>query len=199
MIKNAKAWKIKTGNVTIGNPESPVAIITLTSDLHFPKDKICAYGKMRTENLGVENVVANVITNPNIKYIIVCGKDSKANMSGQTILSLYKNGFDKEKKVIGSKGATPFVQHLTKNMLKKFQKQITPIDMIGVTNKKKIMEKVEEILKKSGAEQKEVWTRASHKDKKNYFGSQKASKKTTLISRRHQYTQTTYQKHGTKA
>jgi tetrahydromethanopterin S-methyltransferase subunit A len=35
-------------------------------------------------------------------YMIVCGKDVKGHQSGQALLSLYRNGVTRDRKIIGA-------------------------------------------------------------------------------------------------
>ena len=41
-------------------------------------------GPCKTENLGLEKVIANVIANPNIRFMLFCGTEVKGHLSGQT-------------------------------------------------------------------------------------------------------------------
>ena len=45
------------GEFHLGNPESPVAVVTLSEDVELPDEKIAIYGNMKTENLGIEKVI----------------------------------------------------------------------------------------------------------------------------------------------
>ena len=61
------------GRMEVGSIGSCVALVTLGDRIDFPRDNVAVYGPMKTENLGVEKVVANIISNPNIRFLIVCG------------------------------------------------------------------------------------------------------------------------------
>ena len=84
----------------MGNKKSSVAVCTLTStDLpekifNNAKEKIAIIGFCETENIGIEKIVKNIITNSNIRYLILRGKDSdkgkKGHLSGQAIFSLHR-------------------------------------------------------------------------------------------------------------
>ena len=84
------------GSFTIGNPDSPVAVVTLSDDFELDKEKVAIYGNMKTENLGIEKVVANVISNPNIRFLIIAGTEIRGHRSGGTLAALHKNGFDEK-------------------------------------------------------------------------------------------------------
>ena len=134
------------GEFTIGSLESPIAISTLASQMKFPKDKVGIWGHMKTENLGIEKVVANVISNPKLRVLIVCGEEVLGHRSGHSLLSLYKNGFDENGKIIGARGAVPFIENIDGEAVKRFQEQVEIIDMIGVAEMERILGVVDEQL-----------------------------------------------------
>jgi len=96
MKAQAENWPVLSGNYSIGNPSSNVAIVTITSKLKFPKELFAIVGEMKTENLGIERVIINTISNANIRYMVVCGKESKGHFAGQTLISIHENGIDEK-------------------------------------------------------------------------------------------------------
>jgi tetrahydromethanopterin S-methyltransferase subunit A len=119
------------GDFVLGNPESCVAVVTLAEGVELPKDKVAVYGNMKTENLGIEKVVANVIANPNIRFLIVVGEDIRGHKSGGTLVALHQNGIDENNRVTGAPGAVPYIENLDREALTRFQEQIELVDMIG--------------------------------------------------------------------
>lgn len=151
MSSISENWPLLSGNYSIGNPESNVAIVTTTSKLVFPKDSYAMAGEMKTENLGVERVVVNTLANANIRYIVVCGKESKGHSAGQSLIDLHKNGIDAEKRIIGSNGAIPFIENIPKEAVDRFREQIIEVvDMIWETDVDKILERIK-LLPKANA------------------------------------------------
>lgn len=143
-------WPVEPGRYKVGNEKSPVAVCTMASlDLDLPLDKIAIVGKAVTENVGVEKIIKNTISNPNIRFLICCGKVSKGHFVGDTIKNLVKNGVDGDKRVIGAKGAMPFLKNLTEREIEHFRKQIKVICMQGETDVKKIMGEVERCIKEN--------------------------------------------------
>ncbi len=134
------------GEYTIGSPDSPVAIVTLASKIDFPKDKIAIWGHMKTENLGIEKVVANVISNPLIRVLIVCGEEVRGHRSGHSLLSLHSKGVDDNGRISGAKGAVPFIENIDEEAIERFRSQIKIINMIDVIDNEEIMKAVEEQL-----------------------------------------------------
>ncbi|MBI5465354.1 tetrahydromethanopterin S-methyltransferase subunit A [Candidatus Gottesmanbacteria bacterium] len=142
-------WPVEDGRYKIGNPESPVAVCTeaTVEGIDVNLSKVAIIGKCVTENIGIEKVVKNIVSNPNIRFLILCGKKSSGHDVGQTLISLKKNGVDRQMKVIGSSGSIPMVKHLTSDEVRRFQQQIMDVDMQGITESSKINFKVEQCLK----------------------------------------------------
>jgi len=146
--KIAENWPILSGKYEIGNKNSNVAIVTISSRFNFPKDLFTLCGEMRTENLGIERVIINTISNCNIRYIVICGKESKGHFSGQSMVAIHENGIDENGKIIGSKGAIPFIENIPKEAVERFRKQIKKvINLIDETDVIKIIERIKLIPK----------------------------------------------------
>jgi tetrahydromethanopterin S-methyltransferase subunit A len=90
-VSNLYPWG---GEYVVGNRESCVSVVTLSEEIRLPTNEVAIQGGMKTENLGVEKVVANVLSNPNIRFLIVCGKEVRGHRSGDTMAALHRNGID---------------------------------------------------------------------------------------------------------
>lgn len=147
----AEEWPVITGDYIVGDPESPVAVATLASHIEeIPSAAGAAIaGPCKTENLGIEKVVANLISNPNIRYLMLCGAEVMGHITGQSIQALHENGCDDEKKkIIGAIGAIPFVENLPFDAIERFQKQVQIINLIDNEDGKAITNKVKELIEK---------------------------------------------------
>ena len=147
-------WPSVPGRYYIGNKNSCVAVCTLSSiDLleEFNKsdylNKISIVGKDVTENVGIEKIVLNSISNPHIRFLILCGKESEGHFVGQGINALINGGVDEKGKIIGAKGPIPFVKNLTKEHVETFRRQVKIVDLIGCEDISTILDKVEECEK----------------------------------------------------
>jgi tetrahydromethanopterin S-methyltransferase subunit A len=135
--------------------DCPVAVSTLASvelaeKLASLRPKgLCIVGKTETENIGIEKVIKNTITNPTIHFLILAGKDPKGHHSGQTLLALYENGIDDNMKVIGSLGKRPILKNVSFVEVEKFRKQVQVINIIGCEDIKKIIDKIEELSREA--------------------------------------------------
>jgi tetrahydromethanopterin S-methyltransferase subunit A len=102
-----------------------------------------------TENLGIEKIVKNIITNPNIRFLIICGRPSMGHFVDNALESLVENGVNDEKRIIGAKGSIPVLKNLSDEEIERFRKQIDIINISGNINKEEIMKKVEEYYNKN--------------------------------------------------
>jgi len=135
------------GEYTACTPNSCVAVVLLNTD-YTPPDKVAIYGPLKTENIGIEKIVANTISNPHIRYLVICGEEIRGHKPGASLLALNKKGIDKNNRIINAPGAIPYIENLKKEAIKRFQSQIKTIDLINETNHEKIEQTIEELLKK---------------------------------------------------
>ncbi|MFN7181945.1 MAG: DUF4346 domain-containing protein [Planctomycetota bacterium] len=123
----------------------PVAVSTLGSiELaetlsNKRPEGLCIVGKTETENIGIEKIIKNTITNPFIRFFIITGKESQGHYSGKTLLSLYENGVDKNMKVIGSPGRHPILKNVSFSEIETFRKQVQIINMTECEDVTKII------------------------------------------------------------
>jgi len=146
----ASGWPIVQGDFHTGDPQSPVAVVTMGS--HLDEEGICKAGaaicgSCKTENLGLEKVIANVISNPNIRYLLTCGTEVKGHLSGQSLIALHKNGIEGGK-IIGTKGAIPFIENLSAENIKRFQEQVELVDIMEAEDTGVITAKLNELKAK---------------------------------------------------
>lgn len=109
-----------------------------------PKE-LCIVGKTETENIGIDKVIKNVITNPGIRFLLIAGEEPEGHRPGSTFLSLGQNGIDEHMRVVGSAGRHPILKNVTREEVEAFRKQVQIIDMIGCENAERIVEKLKEL------------------------------------------------------
>ena len=144
-----KNWPVLSGEYAIGDPESAVAVVTLGS--HMENMPIAAgaaiSGPLHTENLGIEKIIANTISNPNIRFLVVCGAEVQGHITGQSIKALHENGVNPdEMRIIGSKGAIPILDNMTEEGVQRFRDQLEIVDLVDVEDPATIKSKIEGCL-----------------------------------------------------
>ena len=148
----ASGWPIVSGEYVVGNPESCVGVVTLGShglDEAAIEAGAAISGPCHTENLGIEKVVANYISNPNIRFMVLCGSEVQGHITGQCFKALHENGIGDDGGIIGAKGAIPFLENAGKDAIERFQRQIVEIvDLIDVEDTGKIVSAVKECISK---------------------------------------------------
>jgi thymidylate synthase len=156
-------WPVLSSNVELGDPKSNIAVVTLSSELKIPKDKVAAFGPLKTENIGIERMVQNVVANPVIRYIVVCGKESPGHESGSALVQLNEKGVDSSNRIVGA-GKMAYVHNLTQETINHFRDQVEIIDMIGVDSLDKIVAKIGSLPKKEPYPQKIEPIHTTHLD-----------------------------------
>ena len=146
----ASGWPLVKGDFHSGDANSCVAVITMGS--HLDEEGICAAGaalcgSCKTENLGLEKVIANFIANPNIRFMLLCGTEVKGHLSGQSIVALHKSGV-KDGRIVGAEGAIPFIENLNDAAIKRFQEQITVVNIMESEDLNAIKAKINELKAK---------------------------------------------------
>lgn len=137
----------------------PVAVSTLASvelaaKLAAVKPReLCIVGKTETENIGIDKVIKNIITNPTIRVLLLTGRDPQGHHSGQTFLSLGENGVDERMRVIGSPGRRPMLRNVTSEEVEAFRKQVQVVDMMGCEDEERIVAKLRELSRRFGPSQ----------------------------------------------
>lgn len=130
-------WPPSAGRFVIGDPESAVAVCTLSStaliDQLSPK-RVAIIGRIYTPNLGVEKMIRNVVSNPRLRYLVLCGKESPVFKVGEALLMLAANGLDEQGKIIGATGSAAELINLPPEAVETFRQQIQLVDHIGEMN-----------------------------------------------------------------
>ncbi|MDW7731021.1 MAG: tetrahydromethanopterin S-methyltransferase subunit A [Methanolobus sp.] len=142
----APSWPILKGEYDVGNIQDSVAVITCGSHLAAGPQLdagAAITGPCKTENLGIEKVVAHIISNPNIRYFIVTGAEVKGHITGQAFLALHQNGV-KDNRIVGATGAIPYIENLTEAAIKRFQEQVEIVDFLGTEDMNAIVAKIKE-------------------------------------------------------
>jgi len=94
-----------------------VAICTLSSIhlLHAISEsddimnRILIVGRLFSENKGLDKLIDFTVKHPALHHIIVCGKEVRGHKTGQTLISVHRNGATKEGRIIGAIGPHPFL------------------------------------------------------------------------------------------
>lgn len=127
-----------------GNDYSPVAVVVILrwrreetpSDIENlvrvgVESGASLAGTLQTENIGIEKIICNIVSNPNIRYLIVCGPESPGHLVGETLLALAKNGLDDQKRIIGTEAPTPYLFNIQPEFVQRFRDQISLVNLVN--------------------------------------------------------------------
>ena len=143
-VKPAEGYPPEEGCYFRGRDESPIAVAVILQWTRgrMPPDieKLVNVGResgaalagtVRTENIGLEKMICNIVANPNIRYLAVCGPESSDHLVGDAILALAVNGVDTQRRIVGARAPTPYLLNLPEEFLTRFRQQITVIDLVN--------------------------------------------------------------------
>jgi tetrahydromethanopterin S-methyltransferase subunit A len=89
-------------------------------------NRILIVGRLLSENKGIETIVQFIVGHPELRNMIICGKEVKGHQAGQALLSLYNNGINNDGRIIGAKGPYPLLRSSRKD-IEAFRNQIHKI------------------------------------------------------------------------
>ena len=164
----AETWPVVKGDYKVGNPKSRIAVVTLASHIN-PSPEAAIWGSSKTENLGVEKIIANIISNSNIRYVLVCGTESRGHLAGHSLLAIHENGIDEKGRIIGSEGAIPFIENISREAVRRFQQQVVLLDRIGMVDPEEILKIVKKYKDRGEAYPDEPFVVCSQKKKRSTF------------------------------
>ena len=137
-------WPVTFGAYRLKDPAGSVAICTLASETlmdelaPLAQPGVAIVGRVFTENFGVEKVVTNIVANPHLRTLILCGTESRHQV-GQTLLALHANGRDDQGRVIGSQSPQPIVRSLSEEAIGIYRRKMTVIDLRGEEGREAIL------------------------------------------------------------
>ncbi|WP_309491948.1 tetrahydromethanopterin S-methyltransferase subunit F [Candidatus Hecatella orcuttiae] len=143
-------WPVAPGDYYVGNPEGCVAVVTLASAALIKplleNRNVALCGECKTENVGIEKVILNTISNPNIRFVVVCGTEVAGHVTGGCFKALWEFGVDPEtKKIIKAPGAIPYIEAVPPEGVERFRKQVQMAAMVDVEDLGVILAKIEEL------------------------------------------------------
>jgi len=124
-------WPREPGNYKLG--KAPHIAVAELGDfrIELPEKLYAVKGSLYTPNEGIVRVIKNIISNPNIKFLVLVGNDVPGFWPGQALIALKKNGVDNEFKIIGAKGYMPYLKGLSREEIEEFRRRVEIIDLRG--------------------------------------------------------------------
>jgi tetrahydromethanopterin S-methyltransferase subunit A len=141
-VKPHPDYPCEEGRYIRGNDYSPVAVVII---LICEPDKTppeienlvragvesgaALSGTVQTANIGFEKIICNIVANPNIRYIILGGPESEGHRTGEALKALLKYGVDEKRRIRETTALFPTLYNIPLELIERFRKQITLIDL----------------------------------------------------------------------
>jgi len=139
-VKPPDGYPPEEGRYVRGNDYSPVAVCVIldTFDFAIPPELnelvmvsvdlgAALSGMLQTENIGLEKMICNIVANPNIRYIVLCGRESVGHLPGESLLALKENGVAETKQIVGTRAPTPYLHNIPLELIERFNQQIVNV------------------------------------------------------------------------
>ena len=141
-VKPHPDYPCEEGRYIRGNDYSPVAVVIILicePDKTPPEiEKLvragvesgaALSGTVQTANIGFEKMICNITANPNIRYIILGGPESEGHRTGEALKALLKYGVDEKRRIRNTTALFPTLYNIPLELIERFRKQITLIDL----------------------------------------------------------------------
>ena len=146
-------WPPLPGDYQVVRYRAPVAVCTLNDDDLVRRlaggapDAVAVVGTLRTENLGIERIIRNVLANPNVRFLVLCGRTHGRQLDtfrASPSESLFASGIDERGQIRGARGKRPVLKNVTADEVNAFLRQVEPVALIGETREPVILQRVAE-------------------------------------------------------
>lgn len=142
-------WPPLPGAYTVLRHHAPVAVCTLTDEalskavVPAAGAEIAMVGTLQTENLGIERLIENTVANPNLRFVVLCGADTRqavGHLPGQSMMALARSGVDEQMRIIGAPGKRPVLRNVSREAVEHFRRTVEIVDLIGETSVSQILD-----------------------------------------------------------
>lgn len=134
-------WPPLPGDYRIVRYHAPVAVCALNSTQLMTElasrapEGLAIVGTLHTENLGIERLIRNVLANPHLRFLILCGADTQqaiGHLPGQSLASLFAEGLDERGRIRGARGKRPVLKNVRPDHVEAFLRQVELVEHIGI-------------------------------------------------------------------
>lgn len=122
-------WSAPVAVCTLGDPSLAEAVAEAAGP------ELAIVGTLATENLGIERLVANVVANPNVRFLVLAGGEPRqavGHLPGASLLALAANGTDASGRIIAAPGRRPVLRNIAADDIARFRSVVEMVDLIGL-------------------------------------------------------------------
>jgi tetrahydromethanopterin S-methyltransferase subunit A len=151
-------WPPLPGDFYVVRYGAPVAVCTLNSEAlavslaNRKPDGLAIVGTMHTENLGIERAIKNVLANPHIRFLLLCGEDTQqavGHLPGQSLECLFRNGVDERGRINGARGRRPVLKNVSPEETRAFLNQVELVSLIGEQDEEILIERIDAVSERN--------------------------------------------------
>lgn len=165
----------------VGDIDRNLGIVTLWTERdevakRIRMDKVSVVGQLYSKNQGISVLLRNILARPLITEVIIFGVDKSG--SGRALLSLAKNGIDRQHQIIGEENAQ-LDKEIPLTAIEAFRKKVVIVDLRDFLDYEKLNRL---ILRRSKTAK--PWQRAAvYADSKPIAGKTLPSERTNFVFR----------------
>lgn len=144
-----RGWPPLPGDYAVIRYGAPIAICALNSAWLPPRLAehgpawLSITGTLHTENLGIERIIRNVLSNPHIRFLLLCGEDTRqvvGHLPGQSLVSLFHFGMDDGGRIRKAGGKRPILKNVSAAQVKAFLEQVELVELTGCEDVPRILD-----------------------------------------------------------
>jgi tetrahydromethanopterin S-methyltransferase subunit A len=153
-----QGWPPLPGDFYVVRYGAPVAVCTLNSEplavrlASRKPESLAIVGTMHTENLGIERVVKNVLANPHIRFLMLCGEDTQqavGHLPGQSLECLFRSNVDDRGRINGARGRRPVLKNVSQEEVRAFLNQVELVSFIGEGDEEVLIKRIQAVGERS--------------------------------------------------
>lgn len=154
-VQGSRPWPVVPGAYRLGTADAPVAVCTLSSnELIAPLaglPGVAIAGRLYTVNLGIERMLTNLEANPDIRALLLCGKDSPLFHTAQGVRALWRHGIGADRRIRGARGHFPVLRDIPLEVVDAVRRRVALVDLSGIRDLPTIAECVARALQGTDA------------------------------------------------
>jgi tetrahydromethanopterin S-methyltransferase subunit A len=152
-VRERDGWPPLPGDYKVRRYHAPVAVCTLTESAladtiaSAAGPELAIVGTLQTENLGIERLIRNLVANPHVRFLLVCGPDSRmriGHLPGQSLLALARSGVAEGSRIIGAPGKRPVLRNIARQAVDQFRRTVEVVDLVGTGDHAKILDALQD-------------------------------------------------------
>ena len=96
-------------------------------------ERVAIAGRLLSENKGIDAMIKYAIEHPELRRIILCGREVRGHRAGQALIALARNGVDDGGRIVGAVGHYPILKS-TVHDVNAFRSLVEITDMMGTVD-----------------------------------------------------------------